>query len=200
MDIKVYRCVISEELDSDLEVSFVSLVDRPAIEKNFLKFDKTPIRFALDEEKRVISGPAMLAELPIYRKDDDLGEYYVVFEKEAIYSIVQKFFKKGFIQNFNIFHDKAASDITIFESFMTDEARGILPMKGFEDAKDGSWFISAKVENDDAWERIKSGELKGFSVEGVFNQIPVKLASQKMTSEQVLEAITKLLNETDFTD
>lgn len=200
MELKVYRCVIDDAIDSDLEVSFVSLVDRPAIEKNFLKFDKTPIKFNLDEEKRVISGPAMLADFPIYRKDEELGEYYVIFDKASIYSIVQKFFKKGFIQNFNIFHEEKAADITVFESFMTDENRGIIPMKGFEDAKEGSWFMSAKVENDQVWERIKSGELKGFSVEGIFQQIPVKMAKQKLTAEQVIERIAKLLNETTLAD
>jgi len=195
-NIKVYKCIIDEELDSDLEVSFVSLVGRPAIEKNFLAFDKTPVQFSLDEDKRIISVPAMLADYPIYRKDDTLGEYFVIFDKASIFSIVQKFFKKGFIQNFNILHKEDAANITLFESFMTDEDRGIAPMKGFEDAKDGSWFISAKVENDDAWDRIKSGELKGFSVEGIFQQIPVKLSSQKLTPEEAMAKIEAILNET----
>lgn len=201
MELKVYRCVIDEELTSDLEVSFVSLVGRPAIEKNFLKFNEAkPLTFSIDEEKRVVSGPAMLADFPIYRKDKDLGEYLVIFEKESIYSMVQKFFKKGYIQNFNILHEEAADDIVIFESFLTDEARGIMPMKGFEDAKDGSWFISAKVDNADAWGRVKSGELNGFSIEGIFQQIPIKMSTQKSTADEVLDKIRKILNETSISD
>lgn len=59
--------------------------------------------------------------------------------------------------------------VTMFESWIKDSSRGVAPMKGFEDAPEGSWFGSFKVENEDVWERVKSGEFKGFSVEGVFN-------------------------------
>lgn len=155
---------------------------------------KSQMRFSLDEEKRIVSGPAMLADMLIYRNDANLGEYYTTFDKKSIASIVQKFFKKGFIKNFNLMHDaeQKLSDVTIFESFLTDEARGIKPMKGFEDAKDGSWFISAKVDNEDVWNKVKNGEIKGFSVEGIFNQVPVQMA--KMTPELAVEKIKQILN------
>jgi len=170
----------------------MALVDKPAIEKNFMAF-KSQLRFNLDDEKRIVSGPAMLADMLIYRKDDNLGEYYTTFDKASISSIVQKFFKKGFIKNFNLMHDaeKKTSDVTIFESFITDEARGIKPMKGFEDAKDGSWFISAKVDNQELWDKIKAGEFKGFSVEGIFNQVPMQM--RKMTPEVAVEQIKQIL-------
>ena len=63
------------------------------------------------------------------------------------------------------------SGLTMFESWITDEKRGIMPMKGFEDVPDGSWFGSFKVENDEVWQMVKEGKVKGFSVEGVFNYI-----------------------------
>lgn len=192
-ELKTYKCVIDESLDSDLEVSFVALVGRPAIEKNFVAFENH-LRFEINEEKRIISGPAMLADLPIYRKDDTHGEYFVTFDKETIFQIVQKFFKKGFIQNFNLFHDpeKQTDGVTVFESFISDSARGISPMKGFEDAKDGSWFISAKIDNEEVWEKVKSGEVKGFSVEGIF-QYAKPEAEAKPTEEQLMEQLKKLL-------
>jgi hypothetical protein len=59
--------------------------------------------------------------------------------------------------------------LTMFESFITDEKRGIRPMKAFADVPDGSWFGSFKVDNDGAWQMIKDGKVKGFSIEGVFN-------------------------------
>lgn len=155
---------------------------------------KSQLKFNLDEEKRIVSGPAMLADMLIYRKDDNLGEYYTTFDKTAISSIVQKFFKKGFIKNFNLMHDseKKTSDVTIFESFIVDENRGIKPMKGFEDAKDGSWFISAKVDNEEIWNKVKNGEIKGFSVEGIFSQVPMQMS--KMTPELAVEKIKQILN------
>jgi hypothetical protein len=201
MNLPVYKCVIDENMDSDLQVEFVALVDKPAIERNFLAFNEK-LRFAIDEDKRIVSGPAMLADMMIYRNDPQLGEYYTLFDKASILSIVQKFFKKGFIQNFNLMHDPAqrTEGVTIYESFITDTARGIAPMKGFEDAADGSWFLTAKVDDESIWQKVKSGEVKGFSVEGIFKQVPVRLNSQKLTDEQVIEQIKSLLNQTTFTD
>jgi hypothetical protein len=177
MEFQIYKAVIDSNLDSELEVNYIGLVDRPAIEKNFQAFNdqKQKARFVLNEEKRIISGPAMVADLPIYRNDKQLGEYYVVFDRQAIQSIVEKFSAKGYLKNFNLFHDEQqqVSDVTIFNSFISDKELGIPPMAGFEDIPDGSWFISAKVNNDDVWNKVKEGSIKGFSVEGFFNYVPV---------------------------
>ena len=63
--------------DHDTGLDFISLVDRPAIERNWMAFNKKQ-KFALNEEKRIVSGMAMVADYPIYRKDEDEREYYVV--------------------------------------------------------------------------------------------------------------------------
>lgn len=166
----VYEMVIDENPESEVEVSFVALVDKPAIEKNFMAFKDLQLNFAADPERQIISGPAMVADSLIYRRDAG-GEYNVFFSKETIQEIALKFFKKDYQKNLNLFHDPALSlqGVTIFESFISDKSRGIQPMKGFEDLPDGTWFISAKVENPAVWEKIKSGEVKGFSVEGIFS-------------------------------
>ena len=183
MELQVYKARIDPSFDSDLEVNYIGLVDRPAIERNFQAFkaQQQKAAFVLNEEKRIISGPAMIADMPIYRKDDQLGEYYVVFDKAAIQSIVEKFSAKGYLKNFNLFHDaqQKVNDVTIFNSFVSDQSLGIGPMAGFEDVADGSWFISAKVNNPTVWEDVKAGTIKGFSVEGLFNYVPVP---QKMST------------------
>lgn len=195
MQFQVYQAEISSDLNSDLEVSYIGLVDRPAIEKNFQAFKEQEKRicFAIDEDKHIIMGPAMVADMLLYRKDDELGEYYVYFSKETIQTIVEKFSAKGLMQKFNLFHDDAqqVSDITIFNSFITDKALGINPPSGFEDVADGSWFISAKVNNPAVWEKVKAGTIRGFSVEGIFTYMPAKTV--KMSQEQALEKIRKIL-------
>lgn len=198
MDLKCYKCVIDPAVDSELEVSFVALVDRPAIDRNFLAFNEKQ-RFAINEDRRIISGPAMIAELPMYRKDDTFGEYYVSFDAPTIYSIVQKFNQKGYMQNFNLFHDEAQKlpGVTIFNSFINDDTLGIQPMTGFEDVANGSWFISAKVENDEAWAKVKDGTVKGFSVEGIFQYVKMSAQAPKLTDEQRLQKIRELLFETN---
>jgi len=200
MELQVYKAEIDPSLTSDLEVNFIGLVDRPAIEKNFLAFKNHQAKFAINEDKRIISGPAMIADMPLYRNDKQLGEYYVVFDKPAIQSIVEKFSAKGFMQKFNLFHDdqQQVSDVTIFNSFITDATLGINPPAGFEGTAEGSWFISAKVNNDAVWEKIKTGAVKGFSVEGLFAYLPA--TKVKMSAEQLLSRISQMLNETLIED
>lgn len=170
MDLPVYEMIINPEETSDVEVSFVALVDKPAIERNFMAFKDSRLNFAVNEEQRIISGPAMVADQLIYRKDEN-GEYNVFFSADTIKDIALKFFKKDYHKNLNLFHDPSLSldGVTIFESFVSDKARGIQPMKGFDDLPDGTWFISAKVDNEQVWQQIKSGAVKGFSVEGIFS-------------------------------
>lgn len=200
MELQVYKAQIDPSFDSDLEVNYIGLVDRPAIERNFQAFKAQQQRaaFVLNEEKRIISGPAMIADMPIYRKDAQLGEYYVVFDKPAIQSIVEKFSAKGYLKNFNLFHNaqQQVSDVTIFNSFVSDAELGVAPLTGFEDVTDGSWFISAKVNNQQVWDNVKAGTIKGFSVEGLFNYVPVKKV--KMTAEEAAEKIRQILNETNL--
>lgn len=147
-----------------------------------------------DEEERIISGVLMLADKPIYRNDEE-GEYYVMFTKDTIKKIAQKFFEKGYQSNVNLMHDSGqkVEGLTMFESFITDEKRGIQPMKGFEDVPDGSWFGSFKVNNDEVWEKIKSGEFTGYSVEGLFQYKRKEEMRENLSEEQILERIKELL-------
>ena len=173
-NIPIYNLEITSDLMDDVEVDTVSLVDRPAIERSFLMFqEQKEIKqtFAIQsEEERIISGPLMLADTPIYRNDDN-GEYYVVFTKETIKKIAQRFFKKGYQSNVNLMHEQGnlTDGLTMFESWIKDDKRGIKAMKGFEDVPDGSWFGSFKVDNDEGWQMVKDGKVRGFSVEGQFN-------------------------------
>jgi hypothetical protein len=185
MKLPIYQLEISEDLNDDVEVDFVALVDKPAIERDFLKFNEDKAKFVIQsEDRRIVSGALMLADTPIYRNDQN-GEYYVTFTKDTIEKIAQKFFKKGYQSNVNLMHDEALAveGVTMYESFIVDSSRGVMAMKGFEDAPEGSWFGSFKVENESVWDKIKSGEFKGFSVEGIFNY---KKEKQPMSVEESL--------------
>jgi hypothetical protein len=161
MELPIYKLTIDEESEG---VDFVALTDRPAIERNFQAFSNQ-IRFT-ETAKRVLSGPLMLADTPVYRNDPKLGEYMVVFDKDTIYKIAQKFFKMGAQKSVNIEHNKPVDGLYLFESFIIDRERGVNPPKGYEDVTDGSWFGSYKVENDAIW--AARDNFKGFSVEGMF--------------------------------
>jgi hypothetical protein len=188
MKLPVYKLDINE-WDEETGIEFVSLVESPAIQKDFLAFSETPIKFAIqDEEKRIVTGAAMIADLPIYRRDDVRGEYYVVFDKESIFKIAKKWARGNKYDAVNTHHRTPIMDgVSLFESYIIDRKRGVMPPKGFDEVADGSWFVSYLVDNDDVWARVKEGEFKGFSVEGVFDFPEEK-------DEQILEALKEVLS------
>ncbi len=185
----IYRFEVGE--DDDAQVTAVALVDMPAIEMNWQAFNSVQ-RFAADKEKRIISGPLMVADLPIYRKDEQ-GEYYGLFTAEDIYNIRNKFFKANNIKEVNAMHDpnQMIDGVYMVESFIIDSKRGIHSPEGFK-LKDGSWFGSYKVDNEDVWENfIKTGEFKGFSVEGVFNMVKIDKKPQTVI-EEIIDIIKQI--------
>jgi hypothetical protein len=188
-DLPVFKLVITDKEDGTEEVDYVSLVEKPAIQKNFLMFNDRK-RFFADDEQRIVSGALMISDLPIYRRDDQLGEYYVVFTGEEIKKIVQRFFKKGYQSNVNIEHSKPVDGVYMFESYIIDKENGKSPMKGFEDVPNGSWWGSFKVENEEIWNEVKAGTFKGFSVEGIF-----RYEKQEMSEEEkIFDEIKNILN------
>lgn len=185
---------INEDETSKSEVDFVALVDNPAIKLNWLKFSELGKQhFSVDEEKQVISGALMVADMPIYRNDKDLGEFYAMFSAETIEKIAVKFYQKGFQSNVNLMHDGdlKVEGATMFESWIVDRKSGKMPLKGFEDVADGSWFGSFKITNDAVWELIKQDKVRGFSVEGLFDYKPI---AQGMSDDMKVSLIKKLLN------
>jgi hypothetical protein len=189
----LFELKISENLSDDLEVNAVAGVDNPAIEKNFFAFTQVtkPMSFAeIKQDERIVIGAAMIPNLKIYRIDEMSGEEYdVFFTKETIEQIAVKFFEKDFQRNFNLMHDPSQSKdgVVFFQSFIKDSAKGVQGMAG--DYPDGTWFLGAKINNEDVWQKIKGGEIKGWSVEGNF-----KLKPEKMSMEKALELIEEIVN------
>lgn len=193
MDYPIYELKINDQVTDDSEVSFVALVDLPAIKRDFIAF-KDNVKFeVLNEDQHIVTGPLMIPEQLIYRASEKFGEHYVKFSAETIKAISIKFAKKGFQKNVNIMHDEnmQVDGLTMFESFISNTARGIKPMAAFSDLPEGTWFGSFYVENKDVWELIKSGKVKGFSVEGMFDyEKPLSADEQKLRKlAQILNSI-----------
>ena len=142
----------------------ISLVDVPAIERNFIKLSKdAELKLAINEEKREVSGPVILPDQLIYRRDAN-GEYYIKFSAETIKKMAQEFFKQDAQNTGNIQHQFGVDGITFFESYLINRDRGLFPVE-FEDLPDGTWMVTAKIDNDNVWNLVKSGEIRGFSID-----------------------------------
>ena len=164
-NLPVFNIVLDSEEDG---LQLVSLVDYPAVCESFLKFkeEHKTLTFTTDNEQHIISGVSLLADTPIYRCDEFNNGYYVVFTKETIKQLVEKYNKENKTNITSIQHNgQPISDCIMIESYFIDKERGICP-KEFEHCPDGSWITSYKVTNDELWNEIKtSGQLNGFSVE-----------------------------------
>lgn len=183
---KLYDISI-DPTDFETGLNAISLVENPAVEVDFLAFakDESAVLQFADEERHIITGIALLADTPIYRIAPDRTEYYVRFTKDCIRELVEKYFKFGLTNSVNIEHkdNQFVDGVTMLESYIIDKERGICPNE-FASAPDGSWVVSYKVNNLDVWNKIKSGEVKGFSVQGLFHIIETKLEMNSNKPEE----------------
>jgi hypothetical protein len=148
-----------------------------------------------DEEKRVLAGPLMIADLPIYREDKKLGQYYVLFDRKTIEQICIKYHYQQNNKNVNLMHDpnQKVEGVFMFNDFIIDRKIGVMPPKGYESLPDGSWFGFYKVENPEVWTKVKNGEIRGFSVEGIFEHQFI-VEKEETQIEALMERFKRLRN------
>ena len=169
--IPVYDAIISDE---ETGMFRISLVDDPAVMSNFQAFDahKKPMMYAIqDEEKRLVRGCIMRSDFPIYRRDEKMGEYYVIYKAEEIRKMAEKYLLEGRQNDVNLMHQEGSNvdGVQMVQYFIKGDG---IQVDGFDDCADGSLFGEFHVVNDSVWAEIKAGTYKGFSLEGVFDLVP----------------------------
>lgn len=203
-NLPIYQALVSFD-DSETGMFCISLVDEPAVEADFLAFDKDkrPLQFKVEnEEQRMVFGLVMAADMPIYRRTDDGYEYYLTFSKETIRLMAEKYFKEDKQNNVDTQHNfKLEDGVTMVQMLIKDSDNGISPV-GFEDYKDGSLFAQFHIENDEVWESIKEGTYKGFSLAGTFNLEkmskinPIKENKKNMSKLNKIKEMLKVMLQT----
>lgn len=154
----------------DSETYAISMVESPAIESDFVALSKEEEKrvFLESDERHMCYGAALIPDKDIYRNNGE-QEFYISFTKESIEKMSQDFMKNYRQNEVTLDHDEMANDITITESWLVED-----PYKDKANAlginvPKGSWMIGMKVNQIDVWDRVKSGELKGFSVESMIS-------------------------------
>jgi hypothetical protein len=181
---KIVELILDES--GELGVEALSAVEYPAIESNFitlsadqklLKDYKVELK-AVNEEKRILMGPALIPNKLIYRNDEQ-GEYYIYFSKETVKKASQLFLKAGNQNNATVEHERIVEGMHVVESWIKEDAeKDKSAIYGLTDPV-GTWMVSMKAENDEVWELAKQGKVKGFSVEAFF-------ADKYQTKEPIL--------------
>lgn len=143
----------------------ISLVDKPAIEENFIYFNEVKkIEMFSDQEKKEIVGPIMIPNKEILRFSPDMGYYYVRFTEQTIREIMYKYSKEGLFNAFGVNHSYDTDDVVMLEVWMKESDNDKSKDYGY-DLPNGTVFVKAKIESDELFTAIKSGEINGFSIE-----------------------------------
>lgn len=157
----------------DSETYAISLVDSPAIEEKFVALKKEEDKqqvFLEADTKYMVYGAVLVPDKDIYRNDGE-REFYISFTKESIEKMSQDFMKEYRQKEVTLDHEEAANEVTVVESWIkADLFKDKSVALGLNETLPvGTWFAGMKVNNIDTWNRIKSGELRGFSVESIIS-------------------------------
>ena len=165
----------------------ISLVNAPATEETFIAMAKQDkiVKFAkVDEEQRILMGLVLQPEQLIYRVDEDGNEFEMFFSAETIKDFSQNFFQSGFQLNSKLEHDETIENVTFVESWLVADSKKDKSAAYGLSYPVGSWLVSMKVDNDDIWNNyIKTGELKGFSIDGMVELEEVNFKSNIQMSK-----------------
>lgn len=163
-------------------IDAISIVEHPAIEEDFITMSKDQkMEFKeVDQEKKILMGAAMIPDKPIYRRDGD-EEYYVFFTKDTIRRASELYLMNGKQSNATLEHQEKISGLSLVESWIIEDPEKDKSRAYGLEYPVGTWMVSMKVNNQDIWEEyVKSGKVKGFSIEGWFMQreSAIELSSQ----------------------
>ena len=190
---KITELVIDEENEA-LAIDAISLVTSPALEVDFVFFgkEKNNLTFAkVDEEKRELIAPALIPNKQIYRYDANTdSDYYVYFSKDTVKNAAYSYLKHNNHHKATYQHEQRVSGVLTVESWIKEGDSDKSKLYGF-DLADGTWFVKMKIENDDLWQKIKEGELKGLSIEGFFVDKLEKM-NKTFTDEEIQTAYKEL--------
>ncbi len=193
---KITELVIDEENEA-LAIDAISLVTSPALEVDFVFFgkEKNNLTFAkIDEEKRELIAPALIPNKQIYRYDANTdSDYYVYFSKETVKKSAYSYLKHNNHHKATYQHEQRVAGVLTVESWIKEGDQDKSKLYGF-DLSNGTWFVKMKIENDDLWNKIKEGELKGLSIEGYFVDKLEKM-SKTYTDEDIRKAYAELKEE-----
>ena len=194
---KIIELVISDDSE-ELTIDAISLVTSPAIEQDFVFFgkDKNNLTLAkIDEEKRMLVSPALIPNKQIFRYDPNTdSNYYVYFSKETVAQAAALYLKHNNHHKATYQHEDRVSGVLTIESWIKEGEQDKSKLYGF-DLPDGTWFVKMKIENDEMWNKIKDGELKGLSIEGYFINKMEKMGKQQFSNEEILNAFNELVKE-----
>jgi hypothetical protein len=194
---RIVELVITDD-NQDLAIDAISLVTAPAIEQDFVYFNKSKNNLTLakvDEDKRVVVSPALIPNKNIFRYDAQTdSEYYVYFSPETVRKASELYLKNNNHHKATYQHQDRVSGVLTVESWIKEGDMDKSKLYGF-DLPNGTWFVKMRIDNDELWSKIKEGELKGLSIEGYFTDRMENMSERTPTDAEILEALNEIIKE-----
>ena len=193
----IVELVIDDDSE-ELAIDAISLVASPAIEQDFVYFgkEKNNLTFAkVDEEKRMLVSPALIPNKQIFRYNPNTdSEYYVYFSPETVRKASELYLKHNNHHKATHEHNERVSGVLTVESWIKEGDMDKSKLYGY-DLPNGTWFVKMKINNNELWEKVKDGSLRGLSIEGYFTDKMEKMSEKTPTNEEILSALNEIINE-----
>jgi len=189
--------LIIDEMDEFGGIDAISIVESPAIQSDFItlaeqvrdKEEKTQLA-EVDKERKILMGPALIPNKMIYRKNGD-DEFYIHFSKETVRKASELFLKRGKQNRATYEHQVALGGLSVIESWIVDDPEMDKNKAYGLNMPKGTWMVSMKVYDDTVWnEFVKTGQVKGFSIEGFFEDKAMMSEDERLL-EELREMILK---------
>ena len=186
--------LLIDETKIETGINAVSVVESPAIEENFVALNKHEVELKeVDNEKRILMGAALIPNKQIYRRVKD-KEFYIFFSEDTVRKASELFLMRSNQNNATLEHEKKMLEgMSVVESWIIeDEKTDKSRLYNFNLPK-GTWMISMKVNNDEIWNKVKAGEVKGFSIEGYFID-KYEMSLQVDEEQEMIEKLKELIS------
>ena len=194
--------LILDENEELAGIEAISVVESPAIEEDFVALKAEEIKLAeVNKEKRILMGALLIPNKPIYRRNGE-DEYYIYFSKDTVLKASQKYLMAGNQNNSTMEHQYELKGLSLVESWIIEDEVHDKSRKYGMDLPIGTWMGAVKVNNDDVWnDYVKTGKVKGFSIEGYFidkmerPQDSVGMSKEEQEATETIEKLKSLFNE-----
>lgn len=182
-----YKITIDEAYNDGTEplgVDAIAFTANPAVLVKGVAFKSQAKSHFADEKKYRITAPAMIP-MDIYRRDDEMGEYYVQFSEVEIDTIFKDFMLN--LNNRNLFNLEHEGDqivpAYILEAWLVDnpEADKAKSTFGISVPK-GTLMVTAQITDTDYYNKLVEAGQVGFSIEGFLG---LKLSNQIKTNNML---------------
>lgn len=190
---KIIELVIDEK-DEHSGIDAVSVVHSPAIQENFIALSEQVELKEVDTEKKILMGAALIPNKHIFRKSEKHGEYNIFFSEDTVRKASELFLMNSNQNNATYEHEHELKGLSVVESWIIEDSKTDKSRLYNFDLPKGTWMISMKVNNEEVWNDVKAGKVKGFSIEGYFAD-KLEMSLQEQEEKELIEKIKEILKQ-----